>query len=118
MPTLYQRNPVVVLERVVGNREAIAAQLLDNDGAAVNLTGLAMKFRMVEISTGTVIVNDADATIVDAATGKVSYTPESGDFDAAGLFACYFIDSTTSPPRRWPYDGARWQLNIKSEVTP
>lgn len=111
-PTLNERIP---MERVVGNREAIGATILDNNGTAINLTGKTVKFRMVNCKTEAVKVNDQTATLDTAASGKVSYTPVADDVDTAGLYACYFIIDGAIP-RRFPYDGAKWLMRIKSET--
>lgn len=117
MATTPVRNPIKVLERITGNREPIAAQLLDMDGAAINLTGRTVVFRMVLIADGTVKINNAAATLDTASTGKVSYTPSASDVNTAGRYACYFLDTTDTPNKLWPYDGARFQLNIKAETS-
>ena len=112
-------NSSVKIRRVVGNREAIGATLLDNNGNALNLTGKSIKFRMVHetgSSKGTVKVNNATATIDTAASGQVSYTPDAADVDTAGLFACYFIDDDTID-RLFPYDGANLLLEIVAETS-
>ena len=107
-------NDVQVVQRVVGNQEAIGAQLKDIDGANIDITGLTMKFRMVNTEDGTVKVNDASATISVGTDGKVSYAPAAADVDTAGEFAMYFQDSS-SPIRRWPPEGARFKLVIVAE---
>ena len=112
------QNESVKIRRVLGNREAIGATLKDNNGNALNLTGLTIVFRMIHAtgsSKNTVKVNNAAATIDDAATGKVSYTPAAIDVDTAGLFACYFVDDDTID-RKFPYDGAKLLLEIVAET--
>lgn len=111
-------NETVKIRRVIGNREAIGATLKDNNGAALNLAGKTIVFRMVHAtgaSKNTVKVNNAAATLDDAATGKVSYTPEAVDVDTAGLFACYFVDDAAID-RKFPYDGAKLLLEIVGET--
>lgn len=114
------QNEREVMRRVLGNREAIGSTLLDNNGTAVNVTGLTIKFRMVAVTVpgvavGTVKVNNAAATLDVAASGKVSYTPAAIDVDTAGLWACYFIDDATID-RLWPYDGAKFLMRIVAET--
>lgn len=108
-------NPLTISRRVIGDREPIAHQLCDNKGAPLDLTGKTIVFRLVALSDGAVIVDDAAATIDEAATGKVSYTPAAEDVDTAGAYAAYFLDTTSSPPRRFPYDAARLQIHIYAE---
>ena len=103
-----------VLDRVVGNRETITAQLFDQDGVVVNLTGLSMLFRLVNCADGTVKVDNAAATILEALTGKVGYAPAAIDVNTSGRYAIYWITNEV-PARRFPYDGARYILNLKAE---
>lgn len=112
------KNPTRHITRVLGNRESIGATLCDNNGTALNLAGKTIVFRMIHAtgaSKNTVKVNNAAATLDDAATGKVSYTPEATDVDTAGLFACYFVDDAAID-RRFPYDGATLLLEIVGET--
>ena len=109
------KNPVQTLVRVKGNLEAIGGELKDNTGAVVDLTGKTVVFRMVNLSTSLVKINDAAATLDDAVNGKVSYSPSSGDFDTAGEFAAYFID-TTGVDVRWPYDGSKFRIRVVEET--
>ena len=62
---------------------AIAEQLFDGTGTAVNLAGASVKFMMQGPGDAAVKVN-ATATITDDATGKVSYTPSSTDTNTPG----------------------------------
>lgn len=62
---------------------AIAEQLFDGTGTAVNLTGASVKFMMWAPGDAAVKVN-ATATITDAALGKVSYTPTALNTDTIG----------------------------------
>jgi hypothetical protein len=112
---IYQ-NPEIVVERVIGNREPIAMQILDMDGLPLDLTGRDMVFRLVRLPSGKIVVEDAEATLDDEETGKVSYTPEEADVAEAGRYAVYFLDVTEEPYKRWPYDGAKYVLNIKRET--
>lgn len=109
-------NVLETVDRVVGNLEPIGAALKDIDGAALNLTGKTILFRMVLIaSPNTVVINNKAATLDVAASGEVSYSPSSGDMDTAGLYACYFIDDDIID-RLFPYDGANFQLNLMAET--
>ena len=62
---------------------AIAEQLFDGLGVPVVLTGASVKFMMWGPGDAAVKVNAA-ATITDAATGKVSYTPLAANTDTPG----------------------------------
>jgi hypothetical protein len=62
---------------------AIAEQLFDGTGTAVVLTGASVKFMMWGQGDTAVKVNAA-ATITDAATGKVSFTPSAAQTDTPG----------------------------------
>ena len=62
---------------------AIAHQLLDEAGAAVNLTAASVKF-MAWLPGAAAAKINAAATITGAATGNVSYTPGASDTDSPG----------------------------------
>lgn len=110
------QNPERVIERVIGNTEPFAAQLLDMDGEAVDLTGLTIACRMVRQPSGKVVINDEEATIEDAELGRVSYTPDAADVSIPGRHAVYFLDKTVEPYKRYPYDGAKYVINLKKET--
>lgn len=84
----------------LGDTTPLTATLRDADGA-INLAGASVRF----LSTMGDI--DAVATIEDAATGEVSYTPGSGDLVAGDWIARFkvtFSDGTvTSFPNAAPY---------------
>ncbi len=120
------RNPLTVIPRVVGSLETLGGLLKNNDGTPFVLTGYSVAFRLVCISSddgsidaGTVVVDNEAASIVSANDGEVSYEPEADWVDVAGKYAMYWIASKvddSEPPRLFPYDGARWQLNIIEET--
>jgi hypothetical protein len=64
---------------------AIAEQLFDGMGTPVVLTGASVRFRAWAPGAASAEV-DAAATITDAATGKVSYTPVAADTDTIGAY--------------------------------
>lgn len=113
-----ETNDFTPLVRVKGNRMPIVGQLLDNDGqpAEGGIDGHTIVFRMVEITAGTVKVNNQAAVIADAETCDVYYLPTASDMDTAGTYACYFLDQTASPNTRHPYDGARYLLRVIEET--
>ena len=109
------RTPMAYLPRVQGNLTPIPAQLRDQNGAPLNLTGKAVAFRLVNVADDTVKVNNQPAVIVDDITGKVAYMPQAADMNATGRYAIYWI-TNESPARRAPYDGARYILIVKKET--
>lgn len=111
---MINENPVVTVVRVKGNLEPIGATLLDNEGTAVNLTGKSITFRMINESTGEVKVDDQPAVIDNPVTGEVRYNPAAADVDTVGRWAMYFR-TDDAPQRRFPYDGAKYVLNIMDE---
>lgn len=83
---------------------------LTTDGVADDLTGADVVFTLWKESDGTLKVEEATATVVDASAGEVRYDLQSGDLDETGLFLfeweVTFSDGTiqTYPNRR---EGAR-----------
>lgn len=63
----------------------IQSTLTDTAGAAVNLTGLAVKFHMRPVNGAGAKV-DAAATLVTPASGIVKYTWVTADTDTAGSY--------------------------------
>lgn len=63
----------------------IQAQLTDEDGTAINLTGCTLQFVVRSSETGLLLFKKS-ATIDTAATGMVSYAWDVGDTDSNGLF--------------------------------
>lgn len=81
--TAWQRRAPDAYWKQNDTAPAIAEQLLDGTGTAVNLTGASVKFMAWFPGDATVKINQS-ATITDAATGKVSYTPSSTDTNTIG----------------------------------
>jgi hypothetical protein len=74
----------------VGNQTPpITQTLLDSSGAAINLTGATVRFRMRPVGFATLTV-DQPATIVNAAAGQVSYAWATPDVAAAGQFLTWW----------------------------
>ena len=109
------RNEIQTMDRVLDNVEVIPATLKDNTGTVINLTGRTVTCQIIDMADGTVIQATGAVTIVSATAGTVTYTPAAGDVDAVGVFAVYFNDDTG---RRWPYDGAKFSLNVIATTTP
>lgn len=83
--------------------------LEDNTGAAVNLTGAAVKFHMTDWTRATVIVN-ASATgpaggALDS-TGQVQYQWQAADVANAGVYlAEWQVTFAGGGIETWPNDG-------------
>ena len=61
----------------------IVATLKNGDGTVANLTGATVKFNL-RGPTGTLVVDHATATVLDAANGRVKYAIQSGNLAALG----------------------------------
>lgn len=81
--------------------------------AAVNLTGKTVKFRMVD-DAGTVVVNDAAATVVTAESGTVQYDFAAGDVDTAGTYWGWFLVYSGSEFDTFPAEGRALKIIIHS----
>jgi hypothetical protein len=81
--THWQRKPPDHWWKQGDTAPAIAEQLFDGLGTAVDLAGASVKFMMWGAG-GTAVKVNAAATITDAPTGKVSYTPIATDTDTPG----------------------------------
>jgi hypothetical protein len=62
----------------------IPATFVDKDGAAVNITGATVRFR-VRSRWASAVLLDEVATIVDAASGTVKYEWAAGDTDGLAV---------------------------------
>lgn len=86
---------------------ALAAQLKRKNAAgtltAVDLTGLTVKFKMVN-SSGTVVVAETETgvTVTDASNGKVTYDFQSADVTTAGEYYGYFVVYTGAESDTFP----------------
>ena len=85
--------------------------------AAVNLTGLTVKFTLVD-STGTVIVNEATTgvTVTDAANGKVQYDFQTGDVDTAGTYYAWFTVYSGTEHDTYPVGGRKLVIEISARA--
>lgn len=85
----------------------IAAQLKRKNAAgtltAVDLTGLTVKFKMVD-RDGTAVIAEtaAGVTVTDASNGKVTYDFQAADVDVAGEYYGYFVVYTGSEGDTFP----------------
>lgn len=81
--TAWQRKAPDAYWKQGDTAPAIAEQLFDGNGDPVNLAGASVKFMAWFPGDAAVKIN-ASATVTDAATGKVSYTPTALNTDTAG----------------------------------
>lgn len=93
-----------------GDRKPEAeVQLLQADGTGgtepVDLSGGNVKFYAAEPDTGNLLIDGEDATIIDAANGKVRYQWTSGDTDKAGIWKGEFIATFSDGDLTFPNDG-------------
>lgn len=61
-------------------------QLLDAAGVPVNITGAAVTLKLVPLKGGPAIIDNQAATIVDAATGRVSRAWQAGETATPGFY--------------------------------
>jgi hypothetical protein len=66
-------------------RPIITANLVDGNGAAVNLDGASVAFKMRKVGATAATV-DSSATITDATTGKVTYTWIASNTSTVGSY--------------------------------
>jgi len=84
----------------------VLVQLTDATGDYLNLTGATVRFKMRPAGGGDYQV-DAAATIVDAATGKVSYTFTADDTDTVGDYFVEWIVTIGGTTQTVPTDTYR-----------
>lgn len=82
----------------------LTAGLKNGDGTAINLTGAAVVLRMAA-EDGTVKINSAACTIVDAPTGQVSYAWGATDTDTVGDYRSEFLVTVGGLTFSVPNDG-------------
>lgn len=99
-------------------RTPLAAQLTQPDtsgnDAAVDITGLTPKFKMVA-SDGTtkVALTASNVSIVTAASGLVKYDFQAADVDTAGTYWGWFvIVDGSSETDHYPHDGRTFKIVI------
>ncbi len=90
---------------------ALAATLLDGNGAALNLTGTTVAFHMWRGGASTFKVN-ASCTVTSAAGGQVSYDWAAGDTDTAGEWQAEFEITYTGPRTLTCPNGDNFLVNV------
>jgi len=71
--------------------DPITAVIVDGDNEEIDLSGWTIVFRMVDIETGIVKINNAACTVNDRANGKVSYSFTATDINTEGCYQAWFI---------------------------
>lgn len=82
--------PVQEHIRAVGSRlTPVQVALVDDEGDAVDLTGLSVTFYMYD-EVGTAVVSGGSCTVSAATSGYVQYSFAANDVDTAGTYWGYF----------------------------
>lgn len=108
----------LIHRRPKGDRApALTLQALDLAGDPLDLTGATSPvFLMRLIGSSTNKVNRAAATIVDAATGVVSYSFAAADVDTAGTYRAEFEVSLSGLPLTIPGDDQELHVVIRDDL--
>jgi hypothetical protein len=84
----------------------LTRDLKDAFGAPVNVTGAAVKFSMRVKPAGTIKVDDEDAVIVTAGTGRVRYEWTAANTDTADEYEAEFqVTYANGKIQTFPNDG-------------
>ena len=85
---------------------------------AVNLTGLTVKFKMVDES-GTVVVAETQTgvSVVTAASGTVNYDFSAAGVDAAGTYYGYFVVYDSGESDHFPVRSRDLKIRIDDDST-
>lgn len=85
---------------------------------ARDLTGLTVRFKMVNAATGTAKVAETatGVTVVTAASGTVNYDFSSTGVDTAGVYYGTFIVYSGSEPQSYPVDARGLKIVIDSDT--
>ena len=98
---------------------AVQLKQKDTNGAlaAVNLTGLTVKFTLVN-AAGTVIVNEATTgvSVTGASTGLVQYDFQAADVVAAGTYYGWFTVYSGSEKDTYPVGGRKLVIEISARA--
>ena len=94
-------------------RRRNAAGILED----VDLTGLTVKFQMVdEDGTAVVAETTTGVTVVTAAEGKVQYDFQAADVDEAGTFYGWFTVYSGTEKDTYPVGGRKLVIRIDDRV--
>lgn len=98
-------------------RPSIPAALQRQDGTAIDLTGLTVKFKMIDSRGGAKVAETADnVTVTDASAGSVQYDPQAADVDTAGTYYGYFIIYDGSDYEHVPVECGDFIISIAADV--
>ena len=107
-------NNELIFERMVGDRLTPISATLTQNGSVVDLTGKTVAFRMIT-AAGTVIIDNAAATVVSAAAGTVSYSFAAVDVATVGTYYGWWIVISGGLSDHFPHDGRKVRIVLKSE---
>jgi hypothetical protein len=94
-------------------KDIISYTLTYPDGSAVNLTGASVRFIM---GKGKILLANSIATIINAATGQVSYTLTDEDTIAAGVFQAEFEVTFSDGKRKTFPNNGYIQVTIQANI--
>lgn len=107
-------NNEILFERMVGDRlTPITATLMQN-GAALDLTGKSVAFRMVA-ADNTVVIDSLAATVITATAGTVSYSFLAAHVADAGTYYGWWIVTSGGVNDHYPHDGRKYKIVLISE---
>lgn len=95
----------------------IAAQFKQKSASGtwegVNLSGLTVKFSMVDDQGNTIVdANSSHVTVTDSATGKVSYDFQAADVANPGRFFGWFHVFSSTEHDTYPIGSRQLEINI------
>ena len=81
--------------------------------AVIDLTGLTVKFHMVDDDGADVVAETTTGvTVTDAANGKVMYDFQAADVDEAGTFYGWFLVYSGTEVDSYPVNGRKLEIEI------